>query len=68
MKITGTVKWFDYTKGYGFVSPDNGSKDVFIHKSAVEEAGIDRLNDNQKIKFDIVASQGKQSAGNIELI
>lgn len=68
MKTTGVVKWFDYTKGYGFVSPDNGSKDVFIHKSAVEEAGIDRLNDNQKIKFDIVASQGKQSAGNIELI
>jgi len=68
MKITGTVKWFNYTKGYGFIAPDNGSKDVFIHRSAVEEAGLDGLNDNQKIKFEIILSQGKESAGNIELI
>ena len=68
MKTTGTVKWFNYTKGYGFIAPDNGSKDVFIHRSAVEEAGLDGLNDNQKIKFEIILSQGKESAGNIELI
>ncbi len=68
MKITGTVKWFNSTKGYGFVAPDNGSKDVFIHRSAVEEAGLDGLNDNQKIKFEITSNKGKQSAENIELI
>jgi cold shock protein len=68
MKTTGTVKWFNYTKGYGFIAPDNGSKDVFIHRSAVEEAGLDGLNDNQKIKFEIISSKGKESAGNIELI
>ena len=68
MKITGTVKWFNSTKGYGFVAPDNGSKDVNIHRSAVKEAGIDGLNDNQKIKFEIISSKGKESAENIELI
>lgn len=68
MKITGTVKWFDFTKGYGFIAPENGSKDVFIHRSAVEEAGLEGLKDNQKIKFEIVSNKGKQSAENIELI
>ena len=68
MKTTGTVKWYNSTKGYGFIAPDNGSKDIFIHRSAVEEAGLDGLNDNQKIKFEIILSQGKESAGNIELI
>ena len=68
MKTTGTVKWYNSTKGYGFIAPDNGSKDVFIHRSAVEEAGLDGLNDHQKIKFEIVSSKGKQSAENIELI
>jgi CspA family cold shock protein len=68
MKVTGTVKWYNSTKGYGFIAPDNGSKDIFIHRSAVEEAGLDGLNDNQKIKFEIILSQGKESAGNIELI
>jgi CspA family cold shock protein len=68
MKITGTVKWFDSTKGYGFIAPENGSKDVFIHRSAVEEAGLDGLKDNQKIKFEITSNKGKQSAENIELI
>ena len=46
MKITGTVKWYNSTKGYGFIAPDNRSKDIFIHRSAVEEAGLDGLNDN----------------------
>ena len=68
MKITGTVKWFNSTKGYGFIAPDNGSKDVFVHRSAVEAAGLDDLQDNQKIEFQIVANQGKASAENIVLI
>ncbi len=68
MKITGTVKWFNSTKGYGFIAPDNGSKDVFVHRSAVEAAGLDDLQDNQKIEFQIVANQGKESAENIVLI
>jgi CspA family cold shock protein len=68
IKTTGTVKWYNSTKGYGFIAPDNGSKDIFIHRSAVEEAGLDGLNDNQKIKFEIISSKGKESAENIELI
>ena len=68
MKVTGTVKWYNSTKGYGFITSDNGSKDVFIHRSVVEEAGLDGLNDNQKIKFEIVSSKDKESAENIELI
>lgn len=68
MKITGVVKWFNSTKGYGFIAPDNGSKDVFVHRSAVEEAGLDDLNENQKIEFEIVKNGGKESAGSIALI
>lgn len=68
MKITGTVKWFNSAKGYGFIAPENGSKDVFIHRSAVEKAGLEGLKDNQKIKFEITSNKGKQSAENIELI
>ena len=68
MKTTGTVKWFNSTKGYGFIAPDNGSKDVFIHRSAVEAAGLDTLDDNQKIEFEVTSSQGKESAANIKLI
>ena len=68
MKIIGTVKWFNSTKGYGFIAPDNGSKDVFVHRSAVEAAGLDDLQDNQKIEFKIVANQGKESAEDIVLV
>ena len=68
MKVTGTVKWFNSTKGYGFIAPDNGSKDVFVHRSAVEAAGLDDLQDNQKIEFKIVANQGKESAEDIVLV
>jgi CspA family cold shock protein len=68
MKITGTVKWFNSTKGYGFIAPHNGSKDVFVHRSAVEAAGLDDLQDNQKIEFKIVANQGKESAEDIVLV
>ena len=68
MKETGTVKWFSPDKGYGFIAPEDGSKDVFIHISALNAAGLDNLDENQKIKFEITSSQGKQSAANIELV
>jgi CspA family cold shock protein len=68
MKKTGTVKWFDPTKGYGFIAPDNGSKDVFIHISALNAAGLDNLDEKQKIKYEVTSSQGKESATDIELI
>lgn len=65
---TGTVKWFNPSKGYGFIEPDEGGKDVFVHISAVEQAGIDRLSDGQKISFEIVESRGKEAAGDIKLV
>jgi CspA family cold shock protein len=68
MKTTGTVKWFNSTKGYGFIAPDNGSKDVFLHVSAVQAAGLEGLDDNQKIEFEVVEEKGKESATNIKLI
>jgi CspA family cold shock protein len=68
MKTTGTVKWFNSTKGYGFIAPDNGSKDVFLHVSAVQAAGLEGLDDNQKIQFEITSSQRKESPTNIKLI
>jgi len=68
MKETGTVKWFSPDKGYGFIAPEDGSKDVFIHISALNAAGLDNLDENQKIKYEVTSSQGKQSAANIELV
>lgn len=65
---TGTVKWFNPTKGYGFIAPDEGGKDVFVHISAVEKAGLSGLKDNQKISYDIVESKGRSSADNLTLI
>ncbi|MGA2042564.1 MAG: cold-shock protein [Roseiarcus sp.] len=64
---TGTVKWFNATKGYGFIQPDDGGKDVFVHISAVEQAGLRDLNEGQKVSYDIVADKrtGKSSAGNL---
>ena len=64
---TGTVKWFNEQKGYGFVQPDDGSKDVFVHISAVEGAGLRTLKEGQKISFEIVTDKrtGKSSAGNL---
>jgi CspA family cold shock protein len=60
---TGTVKWFNAQKGYGFIQPDDGSKDVFVHISAVEQAGISHLNEGQKISYEIEAGRnGKSSA------
>jgi len=63
----GTVKWFNSQKGFGFIQPDNGSKDVFVHISAVERAGLGTLNEGQKISFDIVADSrsGKSAAENL---
>jgi CspA family cold shock protein len=64
---TGTVKWFNAQKGYGFIQPDDGSKDVFVHISAVERSGIGNLNEGQKISYDVQqGQQGKMSAENLK--
>ncbi|HET6518698.1 MAG TPA: cold-shock protein [Geminicoccaceae bacterium] len=64
---TGTVKWFNPTKGYGFIQPDDGSKDVFVHISAVEQSGLGQLNEGQKVQFDLErGQQGKTSAVNLK--
>ena len=63
----GTVKWFNTTKGYGFIAPDDGSKDVFVHISALEKAGLRQLNDGQKVSYEIETNKGKTSATNIQL-
>jgi CspA family cold shock protein len=68
MAETGTVKWFNATKGFGFIVPDNGGSDVFVHISAVEAAGISALNENQKVEFEIQENRGKKAAGNIKLV
>ncbi len=65
---TGTVKWFNATKGFGFIQPDGGSKDVFVHISAVERAGLRGLDDGQKVTFDLEKSRdGRESASNLAL-
>tara|TARA_B100001027_G_C16200795_1_gene300499 strand:+ start:562 stop:768 length:207 start_codon:yes stop_codon:yes gene_type:complete len=66
--ITGKVKWFNTSKGYGFISPDNGTKDVFVHISAVQNAGLSSLNEGDKVSFDEARNNGRISAGNIKII
>jgi len=70
MKETGTVKWFNETKGYGFIQPDNGGKDVFVHISAVERAGLRALTDGQKISYEVEQDRrsGKESATNLQQV
>jgi len=70
LTTTGTVKWFNPAKGFGFIQPDNGSADVFVHISAVERAGMQSLNEGQKIRFELVADKrtGKTSAGNLAAV
>lgn len=63
----GKVKWFNTTKGFGFIQPDDGGPDVFVHISAVEKAGLRGLNENQPISYDIVQDRGKNSAGNLKV-
>ena len=62
---TGTVKWFNSQKGYGFIQPDDGGKDVFVHITAVERAGMGGLAEGQKIKYDVAMDRGKSSAVNL---
>jgi CspA family cold shock protein len=66
----GTVKWFNGQKGFGFIQPDDGSKDVFVHISAVERAGMSSLNEGQKVSFEIMADRrtGKSSAENLRAV
>ena len=66
---TGTVKWFNATKGFGFIQPDNGGADVFVHISAVERAGLHSLNDGQKISYELEQGRsGKDSAGSLRAV
>jgi CspA family cold shock protein len=64
--MIGTVKWYNQTKGYGFISPENGGGDIFVHATAVQQAGLSTLNEGQKIKYDLIPGRnGKLSAGNL---
>jgi CspA family cold shock protein len=66
LMATGTVKFFNTQKGYGFIQPDDGSKDVFVHITAVEKAGMRSLVEGQKVSYEIVTERGKQAAGNLQ--
>ncbi len=64
---TGTVKWFNATKGYGFIMPQDGGRDVFVHITAVQAAGLKGLNDGQKVAYHVVMERGKSAATNLKL-
>ncbi|MGH6939278.1 MULTISPECIES: cold-shock protein [Hypericibacter] len=64
---SGTVKWFNATKGYGFICPSDGSKDVFVHITAVQRAGLDGLAEGQKVSYDLVSERGKAAAANLKV-
>jgi CspA family cold shock protein len=63
----GTVKWFNPAKGFGFIQPDQGGTDVFVHISALEKAGLRTLDEGQKVSYELVTDKGKTSAGNLKL-
>ena len=64
---TGTVKWFNPTKGFGFIQPESGDKDVFVHISAVEKAGMASLAEGQRISYELITDKGRTSAGNLQV-
>ncbi len=64
---TGTVKWFNIEKGFGFIEPHDGGKDVFVHITAVQAAGMNSLNDGQRVSYDVVTERGKQAAANLSI-
>lgn len=66
--MIGTVKWFNADKGFGFIQPENGAKDVFVHISAVERAGLRTLGEGQKVQFDVMNERGKEAAGNLSVV
>jgi CspA family cold shock protein len=67
-RMRGTVKWFNATKGFGFIAPDGGEKDVFVHKSQLDKSGIFELADRQKIEFDLIEGKKGKEAANIRLL
>ena len=64
----GTVKWFNPTKGFGFIQPENGSRDVFVHVSAVERAGLSTLAEGQRVSYNVVEERGKQAAADLKTV